>query len=104
MNAKQTRSTVNERQTRAPVPSVAVEVVTAVAGRAGVDETELPPLSDVVDPDALDRLFGRSFDDASGAPVEVGFEYSGYRVVVDGDRSVSLERCGRTSDLAVRAR
>ena len=90
-------------QTRTPVPSIAVEVVTAVARHLGVDEMELPPLSDVVDPDALDRLIARSADGPSGGRVRVGFEYCGVEVVVEGDRTVSVGRTGRTPDAAVSA-
>jgi hypothetical protein len=64
-------------------PSVAV--VERVAAREGVDPVEVtPPLSDVVDPEALDRLSGAD----SGALVV--FSYCGYVVTID-EGSVSVE-------------
>jgi hypothetical protein len=53
-------------------------VVAAVADRAGVDRTDLPPLFEAVDPDALDALF------ADRRPGRVAFEYAGYEVTVCG--------------------
>ena len=79
------------------MPSIAVAVATAVADCVGVDAITLPPLSDVVDPDALDRLFSRSVDGSAGVPVEVYFQYSGVDVVVEGDRTVTVEPAGRAS-------
>lgn len=63
-----------------------------------MDETELPPLSEVVDPDALDRLFARSSEGSASGPTRVGFEYRGYWIVVEGDRTVSVERTGRLTE------
>lgn len=93
---------VNETPTRTSLPSLAVAVVTAVARREGVDETELPPLRDAIDPDALDGVFAGSLDHPAKGPSRVGFEYCDYRVVVEEDRSVTLERLGRTSGVAGR--
>ena len=73
-------------------------VVTAVAGRAGVDETGLPPLSEVLDPDALDRLFARPGGGPAGVPDEVRFEYCGVEVVVGADRTVRIESADRSPD------
>jgi hypothetical protein len=66
-------------------------VVEAVARRKGVDPTELETrLNDVVDPDALDRLFS----DGSGArepPTgRVEFRYCGYDVTVSSDGRVTV--------------
>lgn len=60
-------------------PSTAV--VEAVAAHEGTDAERLdPPLNDVVDPDALDRLFdGRETD------ARVTFRYRGHEVVVAAD-------------------
>jgi hypothetical protein len=64
--------------------------VSAVAARDGVDETDLPPLYDAVDPDALDALLGSVRTDGPDE-VSVGFEYAGYTVVVSEDGAISLE-------------
>ncbi|MFB6166293.1 MAG: HalOD1 output domain-containing protein [Haloarculaceae archaeon] len=60
-------------------------VVTAVADAEGVDPTDLEPLFDVVDPDALDALFA-----GGDASVELTFNYAGYAVTVRGVEDVSL--------------
>lgn len=72
--------------------SLTVDVLQRVATREGVDETALPPISDVVDTDALDALFARQW--AELAPVEghVEFDYCGYTVHVDADRSITLHK------------
>ena len=63
------------------LPSEAVySVVAAVSDRPPL---ELEPLAHVIDPDALDRLFGRSSSASSSRRAE--FEYCGYRVVVTAD-------------------
>lgn len=63
------------------LPSEAVySVVAAVSDRPPL---ELEPLANVVDPDALDRLFGRPSSGFSARRAE--FEYCGYRVVVTAD-------------------
>ncbi len=101
------RPVVNTIQTRTPPTSVAVAVVTAVARHANADEMALPPLSEVVDPDALDRLFAGSADGPRGGHVEVGFEYCGVQVVVEGegtvsiDGTVAIEGAGGTDGVAV---
>lgn len=61
-------------------------VVETVAEATGVEATRLRPLYDVIDPDALDRLFGdppgRSLDAATGL---VTFRYEGCDVSVHAD-------------------
>ncbi|WP_256558104.1 HalOD1 output domain-containing protein [Halomarina litorea] len=66
-------------------PSVAV--IEHVADHEGTDPLELsPPLHDVIDPDALDRLCTGT--DSAG---HVAFSYCGYLVTVTTDGDVSLE-------------
>ena len=76
-----------------PDPRPSIALVEAVADRKKVDPTDLPPLYDVVDPDALDTLL----DDVE----EVSFAYSGYHVtlrtggvarVVDSERTTATGR------------
>lgn len=57
-------------------------IVTTVADAEGVDVTELPPLYDTIDPDALTKLTERN--------VTVEFTYYGRQVVVHGDRRVEI--------------
>lgn len=64
-------------------------VVDAVAAEMGVDPVALEPLFDVVDPDALDRLF------ASGVDGSVRFEYHECDVVVYSDGRVTVDDAER---------
>ena len=64
-------------------PSTAI--VETVSARTGQSVVDLPPLYDVVDPDALDDLFtGRQ---TLGV---VTFEYAGHDVTVRADRTVDV--------------
>lgn len=71
--------------------STSERVVRTVAVYSNRSALDLPPLSDVIDPDALDALFAAP---AGGHPRPDGtveFDYAGYRVTLSSDRSVSLE-------------
>lgn len=72
----------------AETPNVAV--VCAVAAVSGRDPLELSPLYDVVDPDAIDRLFGREGDGGPGE-TRLRLVYEGYEVRVDAERVVLRE-------------
>lgn len=78
---------VRTRQAELPLT---IEIVEAVADQKGVDGTSLPPLADVVDTDALDALFAHQRDGTEAFPT-VRFHYCGRTVVVDEDRTISLE-------------
>lgn len=58
---------------RDPISSA---VVDAVVSKTGTDAVSLPPLEEVLDGDALNRLFTRETD------TELSFEYAGLAVVV----------------------
>jgi hypothetical protein len=68
---------------------VTTSVVLAVADAAGIDPIDLPPIYDIVDPDALDGLFGA----AGGRRLdgEVSFRYYGYLVTVRSDGGLTVE-------------
>ena len=61
--------------------SVSIAVVTAVSTRRGVAPTELPPLYEWIDPDALDALFKPT---RRGGPRrgELEFTYDGHEITV----------------------
>nr|WP_226007851.1 HalOD1 output domain-containing protein [Natrinema salinisoli] len=61
-------------------------VVSAVAEAEGVDHVDLPPLYNVIDPEALNALFTSD----SGGVSTVEFEYAGYAVVVRGEGTVEV--------------
>ncbi len=50
--------------------------LTRIAARNDLDVADLPPLYEVVDPEALAAVL------ESGGNALVGFEYEGYRVVI----------------------
>lgn len=74
---------------------VIYDVVNAVATRERVDPTDLPPLGETVDPDALSRLV----DTRSDQSITVEFTYRGYDVTVrDGGRVAVREREERVQE------
>jgi hypothetical protein len=82
------RETKNGRRSRAGVTRRIVEEVAEAEGVSPVDLS--PPLYEVVDPEALDRLFGTTTA-AGRTDRRVAFAYQGYDVVVSGDGHVSVE-------------
>jgi len=71
--------------------SVTVAVVQATSELEGRDPIALPPLGNVVDPDALNRLFGAAADENGRAVGSVSFEYSDSHVTVSNDQRVVVE-------------
>lgn len=68
---------------RVSVPTdgdLSVHVVRSVAAVTGAPVSELPPLAESVDPDALERLAGGSSDTDPAADLGVSFTYAGCRV------------------------
>jgi len=61
-------------------------VIDAVAAATGLDPLGMEPLYSVVDPDALDALFGQSGE--SAAALTLHFTMEGCEVVVHGDGEV----------------
>lgn len=64
--------------------AVSITLVTGIAARRNVSPTELPPLYDSIDPDALDALFAPT---RTGRPRRgrLEFAYDGHEVVVAVD-------------------
>jgi len=56
-------------------------IVFTIAEVADEDPTALRPLGEVIDPDALDAIFGRSTD-TDDAAAHLSFEYEGYDVTL----------------------
>lgn len=72
--------------------AVSYSVVSAVAAREGVTPTALTPaLNEVVDPDALDRLFPAGAGSRDGPTGRVEFRYCGYDVTVYSDGRVEVD-------------
>lgn len=66
-----------------------VAVIDAVAAVTGTRPTDLPPLYDAIDPEALDGLF-ESFERRSSETLRVEFSYHGLTVVVRDGLEVSV--------------
>jgi hypothetical protein len=73
--------------------SLSTFVVHEVAEREGVDPLDLDQrLSDVVDPEALDRLFEPRADGNSDRGLEITFRFCGYRIVVRSPDEIRISR------------
>ncbi|ELY58925.1 HalOD1 output domain-containing protein [Natronolimnohabitans innermongolicus] len=75
--------------TDSPDGDVSVAVVTAVATKRGVEPTDLPPLYEWIEPDALDSLFEptRTAGPRCG---RLEFVYAGHEIVVERDETLEL--------------
>lgn len=62
--------------------SVTVAIIRAVAEATGRDPTDLEPIADVLDPDALEAIYATASADN---PIELTFQYEGCTVTVDQD-------------------
>lgn len=69
-------------------------VVLSVAEVAGVDHSDLTPLNDVVDPDALNAIFAPRKDGIERAGGRVQFSLSGHAVTVDADGEILVDPSG----------
>ncbi|RKD97419.1 HalOD1 output domain-containing protein [Halopiger aswanensis] len=65
--------------------ALSLRIVGAVADLMDIDPVDCPPLFEVVDPSALDRLFEGK--EGHGSLV---LEYAGYVVTVDNEANVTL--------------
>lgn len=66
------------------------QICTSVAEQTDTDICKLPPLSETIDPNALDA-FLRSSDSSDTQPTRsVEFSYCGYRVIADSTGQVKL--------------
>lgn len=68
--------------------SISVAVVELVAAETDTDPLELPPLANVVEPEALDRLF----TDGASTEASAQFQFAGCHVSVTADGVVTVER------------
>ncbi|MFC7127886.1 HalOD1 output domain-containing protein [Haloferax chudinovii] len=86
-------STGSYRVDRDSSELLSTNVVLSIAAIEGVRPTQLPPLAQTIDPDALETVFGRS-DDAL-----LSFSYAGYRVTLDALGSIEVVPIGDTQPL-----
>lgn len=71
---------------------VSTSVVTAVARAHGVHPTDLPPLFDTIDPEALDALVTHHVERSSRTDLVVTFVYEGCEVTVHGDGEIVVSK------------
>lgn len=71
---------------------ISTRVVERVAHAKGVDFTELPPLYEAIDTDALDTLFLSRAPGAAGDALSVQFSYAGLEVVVRSPDDIDVRR------------
>ncbi|WP_227132809.1 HalOD1 output domain-containing protein [Halorubellus salinus] len=60
-----------------------VDIVSTVAEATGESHTDLPPLLETIDPEAI-----VAFVDSAAADASLAFDYYGHRITVDGDGAV----------------
>ncbi|WP_254530076.1 HalOD1 output domain-containing protein [Natrinema gelatinilyticum] len=64
--------------------TLSTRVIQTVAEREGVAPTDLPPLYDAIDPEALDSIF-------TAGQGHLVFPYYGYRITVSGDGRLDVD-------------
>ncbi|MFC4436679.1 MULTISPECIES: HalOD1 output domain-containing protein [Natrialbaceae] len=69
--------------------TIGLAIVRAVADRRGVESSELPPLYDWVDPEALERVFDPPASDPTSERRFV-FDYAGHTITVEQEDSLSI--------------
>ena len=67
--------------------TASLAVIEAVSAVSGTDPIELPPLYDVVNPDALNALF-EPHERRTDSNLRVEFSYNGFDIVVRGGSEV----------------
>jgi hypothetical protein len=79
------------RYSVSPGESVSVAVVTAVADAENADPNVLPPLSEMLDTDALDAMFTPVDGTTTDGHGRITFEYSMSQVTIDGSDQITVE-------------
>lgn len=69
--------------------TLALSVVRSVAIASNQESTDLPPLGETIDAEALESLIDSSITDFD-ASLEVVFEYDGYLVHIDDQGTITL--------------
>lgn len=77
-------------------PSTAV--AEAVATATGREPTELEPIHESIDTDALDKIVTPT-DTEGDAPVNVSFMYEGVEVLVDSQRGIEIRQFTEDDDV-----
>lgn len=67
---------------------VVLSIIQKVATKRGVEPTELPPLSETIDTDALTALF----ENSSKNNLCIKFEYCGHIFTINDSDNIAVER------------
>lgn len=70
--------------------SITMSVVNAVADCEGVAPTDLPPIHEQINTDALDNLIAHRDSEHASGGTQVTFDYYGYEVTVTDDKHVHV--------------
>jgi len=73
--------------------SISAVIINAVSDAESVDPVDFPPLHESVDPDAIDKLFGRH-DNSMDANIILRFQINSWNVFVRSDGRIRV--CDRT--------
>lgn len=77
-----------------PDESVSVAVVRAVSALEDREPDQLQPFSDVLDPDALDKIFEGHQDGTPRIGGHVSFVYSSCQVTIEHGEYLTVEKLG----------
>ncbi|WP_227378585.1 HalOD1 output domain-containing protein [Haladaptatus halobius] len=80
-----------------PSTPLTERIVAAVADAAECSRYELAPLYEVVDPDAVDRLFAPTYEGNIRSDGQIQFVYAGYEVVAYSTGDVTVSPLGAAS-------
>ena len=83
--------------------SVSTAIIRAVSAVKGREPDSLQPLTDVIDPDALDALFDRRSNDGRRTDGRFSFSYSRCRITVDNGEFLTIEPLETTGRLKSRS-
>jgi len=73
---------------RRPDETLANAVIVALVEATGTSATEITPLYETVDPDALEELFGSRFSGSERPRGHVSFRHHDHCVKVEGDQVI----------------
>ena len=72
-------------------PPLSLEITETIIAHTDRTRDDLPPLYDVIDPDALENVFSPRMNGAARPNGRVVFQYAGYRVTVHANRTITIE-------------
>lgn len=90
MNDDDSRTTPHQTSTSHALP-LTEQVVAAVTDASNSSVSDLPPLYEVVNPEALDNLFAQTSAGNIRSDGHVTFAYAGYHVTVTNDGVIDIE-------------